>query len=287
MTGFGVGKAACLGGKISVEVRTVNHKYCDVKTRMPREFNPLESKLLSAARASIARGHVELTVRWEELPSGRNEVRVDLPLARAYVDAYERLGRDLGLAGKADLALLASHNVVSAEESPAAPDVLWPALGAALQAGLAACIAMREAEGRSLSADLLARIERLAELREDAQKLAPRAHADAESRLRERLNELSPATNVDPYRLAQELIFWAERADISEELLRIKSHLDQMRATIAGGEAIGRKLDFLCQELHREINTAGSKSQGVELTRVVVDFKTELEKLREQVQNVE
>jgi uncharacterized protein (TIGR00255 family) len=287
MTGFGVGSAPSLGGKVVVEIRTVNHKYCDIKARLPREFNALESRILGRLRARIARGHVELTVRWEEVPAGRNEVRIDLPLAKAYASAYERLRQELGLAGGIDLPLLAAHNVVSVEESPSAPDELWPGLSAALDAALDACVAMREAEGRALAAELLGRCDRLRQLRAQAAAVAPRAVEEAEARLRERLAELPPGTQVDPVRVAQELVFWAERCDINEELERIDSHLVQVRDTAGQEDAIGRKLDFLCQELHREINTAGSKSQGVELTRLVVELKTELEKLREQVQNVE
>jgi uncharacterized protein (TIGR00255 family) len=287
MTGYGLGAAPCVGGKVGVEIRTVNHKYCDVKARLPRDFLPLESRVLSLVRARVARGHVELNVRWEELPPGRSAVRVDLPLARSYAEAYGRLRDDLGLPGEVDLALLAGHEVVTAQEAPGEPEELWPGLSAALAEALGACIAMRVAEGTALTADLRERAARLEGLRGAAVEIAPRALAEAQGRFRERIAELAQGVAVDPGRLAQEVAFLGERSDVSEELKRIESHLAQARQALETGEAVGRKLDFLCQELLREVNTIGSKSQTVELTRVVVEFKVELEKLREQVQNVE
>jgi uncharacterized protein (TIGR00255 family) len=287
MTGYGIAAAPCLGGKVAVEIRTVNHKYCDVKARLPRDFLPLESRLVNLVRAQVARGHVELSVRWEEIPPGRSAVRIDLPLARSYAEAYNRLREDLGLLDDVDLALLAGHDVVTAEESPGAPEELWPGLAAATEAALGACLAMRASEGSTLAADLKKRAERLEDLRSAAAKVAPRALAETQNRFRERIAELAQGVAVDPGRLAQELAFLCERCDVSEELKRIESHLFQMREALETGEAVGRKLDFLCQELLREINTIGSKSQNVELTQLVVEFKVELEKLREQVQNVE
>jgi uncharacterized protein (TIGR00255 family) len=287
MTGYGHGSAPCLGGKVGVEVRTVNHKYCDVKTRLPRDFNPLEPRLGSAVKARLARGHIEVSVRWEELPPGRTEVRVDLPRARAILEAFEKLRDALGLAGEVDLALLDAHDVVAVQEVPGAPEDLWPGLSAALESALDACVAMREAEGRALLADLLARCDRLDALRADAAAIAPRILADLEARLRERLAELASGVAVDPARLAQEVAFWAERADVAEELKRLESHLAQLREIALAGGPVGRKLDFLCQELNREINTLGAKSQSVEMTRIALEFKSELEKAREQIQNVE
>src|SRR5262245_437126 len=164
MTGFGVGAADCLGGTVGVEIRTVNHKYCDVKTRLAREFAPLESRLLGMLRTRIARGHVEVTVRWDELPPGRRDVRVDVPLARAYQAAYSRLATELGLSGGVDLALLAAQNVVSVEENAGEPDELWPGVAGALEGALESCVAMRQMEGRALTGDLLARTSRLGEL---------------------------------------------------------------------------------------------------------------------------
>jgi uncharacterized protein (TIGR00255 family) len=287
MTGFGLGKAPCLGGELVVDVRAVNHRYCDVKVRMPREFNPLEARLLSAVRERVKRGHIEVGVRWEHLPLARRDVRADVALARAYLEAYEQLRRELGLTGTVDLMLLADHEVVTGEEEAVPAEDLWAGLSPALGAALDACVAMRESEGAALRQVLLAHCQALEALRARAAAAAPRAVAEAQARLRERVAELAQGVTVDPARLAQELALLGERADISEELGRIASHVTQVRTAIEAGGAVGRKLDFLCQELHREINTAGSKSQDVELAGLVVEFKVELEKLREQVQNVE
>lgn len=287
MTGFGLGAAPCVGGAVAAEIRSVNHKYCDLKLRVPRDFNALESRILGFIRKSINRGHVEVSVRWTELPPGRDEVRADHALAAAYVRAYEELKSKLGLSGGVDLALLAQHEVVRAEEQPRAPDDLWPGLSEALGAALKACVAMRATEGEALAADVGARAEKLAALRAEAVVVAPRVQAEGRERFLARILALSAGTPIEPARLAQEAAFLAERADVSEELARIESHLGQVRGALSARESVGRKLDFLCQELHREINTVGSKSQHVDLTRIVVDFKSELEKLREQVQNIE
>ena len=287
MTGYGTGSAPCVGGVVAAEVRTVNHKYCDVKLRMPRDFNPIEARILTLVRGRLLRGHAEVSLRWSETPPGRDAVRADIGLAKAYARAYEDLKTQLGLGGGVDLALLAQHGIVEAQESSHTPDDLWPGISKALGSALDACVAMREIEGDALAADVRARAAGLAALREDAVVVAPRVQAEGRERFKERIAVLALGTPIDPTRLAQEAAFLAERADVSEELSRLQSHLHQLGATLGAKESIGRKLDFLCQELHREINTVGSKSQHVELTRIVVDFKSELEKLREQVQNIE
>ena len=287
MTGYGTGSAPCVGGAVSVELRAVNHKYCDIKLRIPRDFNPLEPRLLSAIRAKLHRGHVEVSVRWSELPAGREHVRADLPRGKAIAEAYRGLAASLGLTPVIDLSLLAHHNVVEAEETARAPEDLWPGLSAALKVALQACVGMREVEGAALQAALQTHLQRLSNWRAAAAELAPRAQAENCARFKERLHALCADVGADPTRVAQEAAFLAERIDVTEELARLESHLAQVTTTLADGEGVGRKLDFLCQELHREINTVGSKAQHVELTRLVVDFKAELDKLREQVQNVE
>lgn len=287
MTGYGKGSAPCAEGVISIEVRAVNHKYCDIKLRMPRDFNPLESRLLSSIRTRLHRGHIEVSVRWGELPAGREHVRTDMARAQAVAQAYRGLATALGVPPEIDLALLAQHGVVEAEEIARAPEELWPGLSAALHQALDGCIHMRDMEGAALHALLETHVDRLSTWRDRAAELAPRAQAENCARYKERLATLCEGVSIDAARLAQEAAFLAERVDITEELARLQSHLAQVSATLEGGEGVGRKLDFLCQELHREINTVGSKAQHIELTRLVVDFKAELDKLREQVQNVE
>jgi uncharacterized protein (TIGR00255 family) len=286
MTGYGRGVAGCLGGAVAAEVRSVNHKFCDVKLRIPRDFHPLESRIASAVRARLTRGHIEVSLRWSEAPPGREHVRADLDLARSVVDAYRSIGNAFGIGSSIDLALLAQHGVVEATEPSHAPDALWAGMSEALVQALDGCVAMREAEGAALARDLVERVEHLSRLRSQAANIAPRIHAETRDRFRERLQNLAEGM-IDPARLAQEAAFLSERTDVSEELARLASHLEQFQRSMAAGEGVGRKLDFLCQELHREINTVGSKSQHVELTRIAVDFKSELEKLREQVQNIE
>jgi uncharacterized protein (TIGR00255 family) len=287
MTGFGAGKGAAGDEEIAVEVRSVNHKYCEVKARLPRELGALEVEVGRAVKERLARGGVEVTAR----RAGNHGVvtpRVDAHLAEAYARAFAELQARLSLPGSATLAdVLAADGVIRLEERELDADAAREALLRGLERALDALVAMREREGAALARDLSARLDQVEAIVARVQARVPRSVEQHRARLEERIAELTRGIPLDPARLAQEVALFADRIDVTEEITRLGSHVAQVRGLLASGEPSGRKLDFIVQEMHREANTIGSKSQSAEIVSEVVALKAEIERMREQVQNVE
>ncbi len=288
MTGFGAARARVASEEITAELRSVNGKFCEVKARLPRELLALEADAVRTVKARLARGAVELTVRRGDGASGPLAPRVDEELAARYAERFRALQARLGLAGEVTIAdVLAAEGVVGLAEREPDLAAAAKALEEALSRALDALVAMREREGEALRKDILARADVLDALGKKLASQAPEALAQHRDKLARRVQELAGSAGVDPVRIAQEIALLAERSDISEELTRLESHLAQLRSMCAGDEPCGRRLDFLTQELNREVNTAGSKSPWSEASTIVVEMKAELERVREQVQNVE
>jgi uncharacterized protein (TIGR00255 family) len=288
MTGFGVGRGRAAGEEFTAEVKAVNHKYVEVKVRLPRELQALEPELQRQVKAVCTRGAVELSLRRATVTASGSVPAVDAGMARAWRTALAEVARVTGLPDSSSAAEVASQpGVVRMEEPTVDVPRAIQAAEAAVSEALLGLVAMRERDGAALGADLTTRLERVAQLVRELQGIAPRAVEDYRDRLAARLAELTSGSGVDPQRLAQELALFAERTDIAEELTRLGSHLGQFRGLLASAEPSGRKLDFLLQEMNREVNTAGSKIQSAEASARVVELKAELERIREQVQNVE
>ncbi len=287
MTGFGAGRGSVNGEDVDVEVRSVNHKYCEVKVRLPRELGALEHEVVRLVKERLARGGVDVAVR--RTASGSLVApRVDVGLAESYARAFAEVQARLGLPGGVTLAdVIAAEGVVRLDERPIDVEIVGEALRRALAAALAQLLSMRGREGEALAHDLAARLDELERLVTRVAELAPHSVELYRARLAERVAELSRGLPVDPARLAQEVAVFADRTDVAEEITRLRSHLAQVRALLAVSEPAGRKLDFLVQEMHREVNTIGSKSQNADIAGVVVALKAEIERMREQVQNVE
>ena len=287
MTGFGAGHGAAGAEEIDVEARSVNHKFCEVKVRLPRELAALEIDATRAVKERLARGGVEVTVR-RAGGAGGLAPRVDAALAEAYARAFAEVGARLGIPGGPALSdVIGADGVVRLEERAVDVEAARTALGRALGHALEALVAMRAREGEALARDLEARLASVEALVGRVGQLSPRAVEHHRARLEERIAELSRGIPLDPARLAQEVALFADRTDVAEEITRLQSHVAQARALLRSGEPAGRKLDFLVQEMHREANTIGSKSQSAEIAGVVVQLKAEIERMREQVQNVE
>jgi uncharacterized protein (TIGR00255 family) len=287
MTGFGSGRGNAGGEDLDVEVRSVNHKYCEVKVRVPRELAPLELEAAKAVRERLARGGIDVTVRRPGQASGLAP-RVDVALAESYARAYGEIQARLGLPGAVTLAeVLSADGVVRLEERAVDVDAARTALRSALGAALDALVAMRVQEGDALARDLRGRLDVVEALVTQAAQLVPQSIEHHRKRLAERVQELTRGIPLDASRLAQEVALFADRTDVAEEVTRLRSHLAQVRALLGSAEPAGRKLDFLVQEMHREVNTIGSKSQSAEIATLVVAAKAEIERMREQVQNVE
>lgn len=289
MTGFGTATAEVSGGRLSVEIRSVNHRFSEVQIRMPRDLASLEDRARAVVQERVRRGRVEVVITRDEGARRPRTVRADAELAAAYAKALRELAGIIGASGEVTVDQVASMpDVLRIEDERPDLDVLWPALQAAVRAASEQLVAMRASEGARLANDLLARVADIEQMTMVVGRRSPevvRAHAD---RLRARLSELMGEMPVDEARIAAELALFADRCDISEELTRLRSHLAQFRQSIADEDGvIGRKLDFLLQEMGRETNTIGSKANDLDVTRTIIAMKSALESLREQVQNVE
>lgn len=292
MTGFGRGTAEQGQTRATVDIRAVNHRYLDLKLRGP--LSPaLEEAISARVRSAIERGSVAVTVHLTS--TSPSTTRIDTAAAQAAFANLTELARTLGIAGPTlELVIAQPGVVISADEEAADADV--PVL-AAVDAAIAQLVAMRDTEGKALATELLARLDELARLRKQIDAHAHDVPNRTRKKLQQRLerllaDEVSDKSAdaggwLDPNRLAQEVALLAERADITEELVRLDSHLDQARALVTGKAAAGRRLEFLVQELGRELNTIGSKSAVTEISTAIVEGKAVLEKVREQVQNVE
>ncbi len=287
MTGYGKGEY-CEGGiDLTVEVRSVNNRYLDLAVKSPRFFIAYEDTVRAAVRESISRGHVDVFISCLDRREREKKLCVDLAAARSYAEAAERLAEtfpdipnDLSLTF-----LLRQTDVVRAEEDPSADEALLGALKSALAAALSSHRAMRRAEGQRLKADLLAHMEVIASLREKIAKRAPMVAEGYREKLSERINEYL-AGKVDETRILTEAAVFSDKCNIDEELTRLASHIAEFRA-VAESETVGRKLDFLIQEFNRECNTICSKSNDREITAFALEMKNEIEKVREQIQNLE
>jgi uncharacterized protein (TIGR00255 family) len=288
MTGFGAGRGEAGGEALTVELRAVNGKFVEVKPRLPRELASLEPELVKAVKARVSRGVVDVFVRRESAGARGLAPKTDLALAAAYAKALRELKDELGLSGEPSVHDIAAlEGVISLGESTADPVALATALQKALESALAALEEMRRREGEALARDLIARLSTIEKGAQEVQRLAPLQIEAARDRLTARIAELTRGVPLDPSRLAQEVALFADRTDVAEELTRLASHLAQARGLIASDAPAGRKLEFLVQEVNREINTIGSKSQHAGIANLVVDLKAEVERVREQVQNVE
>lgn len=287
MTGHGRGVAERGGRRATVEIRSVNHRFFDLKLRTGPLDPALEERVIGQVRKRAERGAFTLSIR-DETVGGTSAARVDVALARSVAAALEELRAALGLAGPVPLELVAAQpGVLQVGEAGGDPEVVVAAVDAAMdELGK-----MRRREGDTLARDMGARLGRLREFASEVAAVAASAPEEHGRRLAERVQRLLSTTpgapSLDEGRLAQEIALVADRMDVTEELVRLRSHLDQAQQLIAEDAPVGRRLDFLVQELGREINTIGSKSQAAEIARRVVEAKAELEKIREQVQNVE
>ncbi len=290
MTGYGRGECARDGFKVTVEISSVNRKQAEIYANLPRELELLEPQVRDVINHHIARGRVTARVSLHAA-GGKLSARmhINVPLARAYADELAKLARQLKLAGPVTLdQIVRAPGVFQTDEELAGAEDLWPAVETALSLALAALLKMRAREGAHLAKDLSARIAKLRKAAEQIEKQAP---LTAENYRRQLLDRIKGAglENIAPddERLLKEVVLFADRSDISEELTRLRSHFQQFADCCRSKEPVGRTLDFLAQEMNREINTIGSKANDALISREVVTLKAELEKFREQAQNVE
>lgn len=288
MTGYGKGDSSTPHGSFIVEIRSVNHRYGEISVRLPRSLYALENDIKRLASAHLKRGKIDISVQWDETTPANTVPQLDMAVARGYFDAYARLAKELNLPQDAAPSYIMSLKGVMKEMAASVDETeLQPQLLAAVQSAVTALEEMRIREGEALADDLKARRKQIAGWSGLIGERTPQMVIDYRQKLKARLDQLLDGVEMDENRLSQEVALLADRCDITEELVRLASHFSQFDEALCSSEPVGRKLDFLMQEMNREVNTIGSKSNDAGITNLVIQIKAEMEKMREQVQNVE
>jgi uncharacterized protein (TIGR00255 family) len=289
MTGYGRGEAAKDGFKFTVELNSINRKQSDISINLPKELVELEPRIRDEINAHLSRGRINVVVAFHRSSAKAEEqVELDMALAKAYHRAIQKLQKEMKLSGSLTLdTILRAPGVMKLAEASMDAESVWPHIESALRKAITGLVKMREKEGRFLANDLTERLDLLEGGLELITKSAPEIVTRYREQLRARVKEAGIDVPMDDERLMKEVVFFADRCDISEEITRLSSHLKQFRDGLKSNEPVGRTLDFLAQEMGREINTIGSKANAAEISQQVVKMKAELEKIREQIQNIE
>jgi uncharacterized protein (TIGR00255 family) len=287
MTGYGQAQHKAKGYNVMAEVKSVNHRFLDINVRMPRRYMLLEEKLKEAVKGYAVRGRFDINITIEAEPAA-GRLKVDKDLAMDYYNCSKELAEHLGL--PADLRVIdfiRAPDIFTLEHREEDAAAVWEVMEPAFTEALEGLAEMRQREGEHLAADLRRRNQSLLQSVHQLEQRSPEVVTNHQQKLLLRLGELLPEVEVDQQRLLQEIAFFADRSSITEEIVRLRSHVGQFDMMLASGEVIGRKSDFLLQEMFREINTVASKSNDLTMSQIAVEVKTELEKIREQIQNIE
>lgn len=288
MTGFGRGEGESTLGRVVIESRSVNHRYSDINIKLPKRLTPFEGRIKEIIRSQVSRGRIDVSMKLDAAGEEKVQLEVDSNLAEQYVQALRSLKRKFKLKGEITLELLAGvKEIISMKEETGDIEPYWIEIVPVLNRSLKEMDEMKRIEGKSLSTDLMKRLKRITQQLTEIGGLFPSRLEAYRNRLRERVQSLLEGVEVDPLRFQQEFALLAERTDITEELVRAESHFNQFASLFKGEEPVGRKMDFLLQEIHREVNTVSAKANDAEISQKVVEIKSELEKIREQVQNIE
>lgn len=288
MTGYGRNETVVGGRHIVFEIKGVNHKFFEFSTRLPRSYLFLEDKLKAYLQSKVSRGKIDVFLQLETLGEADVQVRVNHSLAGGYVAALRELKERYGLADDLSLAVLSRYtDVLSVHKAPEDEDAIFEAVCLAAEPALASFLAMREAEGERLKADILSRAAKIISLVEQIELLTPETVRNYEQRLKVKIEELLGDARADEQRVLTEVALFADKVAVDEETVRLRSHFEQLKKLVQEEEPVGRKIDFLVQEMNRETNTIGSKSVNSQIAYLVVDIKAEIEKIREQIQNIE
>jgi len=291
MTGFGRGETSGNERSWTVELRAVNHRYSDIIIKMPRQYSVLEDKIKKEVIKYHTRGRVDIYISVTDQQIDANRLQPDIGLAREYYNCLKEIGQQLSVAGEPDLSILATfRDIVVPVDNEAGTDIveqLWPGVKGAVIAALDDCLVMRQKEGEALLKDLQSRMEVFELTVNDIEKSIPEILEKRQQALKERLDNLLSGVDIDPIRLAQEIAVMADKSDVNEEIVRLRSHISQFHGFLELEEPVGRRLDFLVQEFLREVNTIASKINNADTAHLIVGLKNELEKIREQIQNIE
>lgn len=288
MTGFGRGHQVLNGRDITVEIRSVNHRYYEFSSRLPRSLGYVEDKLKTLLQGRISRGKVEVSVLINNVEAADEKITINHEIVKEYIDAMRSVKDEFGLVDDLSLSNILripdAFTVVKTETDEAQ---LWEDIRSTAEEALEHFISMRENEGERMKQDVLSRLAKIEEWVGVVETRSPMVVEDYRKRLYDKMCEVLSSTNIDENRILMEAGIFSEKTAVDEETVRLRSHIAQFRGLLESGEPVGRKLDFLVQEMNRETNTIGSKVQDIEVTRIVVDQKSEIEKIREQIQNIE
>ncbi len=288
MTGYGRGVCSKYDYSVTIDLKSVNHRYLEFYFKIPKAYSFLEDKLRREISAKISRGKVEVTLIIEKLSLEENRVELNKSLVASYLKGFQELKNEFAIDGELKLSTIISFPDIFKNTQPAEDqEKLVQIAGEALQQAIKALIETRKTEGVGLANDIRNKLQTLDEYRQSLFEYSPSVVLTYQEKLTKRIQELTGGVELDPGRLAMEVAIFADKSDINEELVRLESHLQQILHILKLDEPIGRKLDFIIQELNREINTIGSKANDLKIAQIVINFKSELEKIREQIQNIE
>lgn len=288
MTGFGRSRAVIGGKEYLLEIKSVNSRYSEFNMKLPRSCTYLEERLKTLLKGVISRGKVDVWLSVTDVEDRSTSVTVNLPVVKNYLEEMRKCGEELSLPDDLQLSsIFRMTDAFTIVRTEADEEEIWQAVQTVANAALAEFAAMREKEGEKLKADLLEKVANIEVMVGEIEKLSPETSAAYRQRLTDKLNELLEGQQIDQQRVLTEAAIFAEKIAVDEETVRLRSHFKQFRDMAESTEPIGRKLDFLIQEFNRESNTIGSKAQDLRITKLVIDMKSEIEKIREQIQNVE
>ncbi len=287
MTGFGRGRYENNGREYLVEIKSINHKYCDIGIRLPRMFNGIEYKIRQEVASRISRGKIDVYIEFRDNSADESSVNFNKELAKVYIKDLIELGKETGIDYNFNVIDIVKMPDVLRKEDENDEDLIFNEVSIALNEALDKFVEMREFEGNKLKEDIERRLDILNEKIPEIIQKSTGLVDEYIVKLNERIKEVLKVDSVDETRLAQEVVIYSDKVSIEEELTRLKSHVSQFKKLLGEASPIGKKLDFLTQEINRETNTIGSKTNSLDVTNLVVDLKTEIENIREQIQNIE
>lgn len=288
MTGYGRCEAVTDGKKILVEIKSVNHRYSDYNIKVPRHLGYLEDKIRKEVSESVIRGKIDIYVNVDYFEISDKEITLNKELAKSYINALYTLRDEFGLTDDITVTRVARNSeIFKSERIEEDEEALWLSVKSVLDTALEAFVAMRAREGERIEKDLCGRIEYMRSLAEEVDSRSPETVNEYRDRLYEKIKEIIDGHEIDEGRILTEVAIYADKVAVNEETVRLRSHFDEFDTIIGSGEPAGRRLDFLIQEINREVNTIGSKASDIEIAKTVVALKGEIEKLREQIQNIE
>ncbi|MBO5342961.1 MAG: YicC family protein [Ruminococcus sp.] len=288
MTGYGRSQMIINGRDILVEIRSVNHRYYEYNSRIPRAYNYIDEKLKALLKTGISRGKVDVSVTISNIEGRDTEVAVNKGVAEGYINALRGVADELCIADDLTLSnLIRLPDVFIVQKTPDNEDEVWCDVSKVAEEALERFVAMRETEGEKMRLDVLEKADFILEMVGRVEELSPQTVVNYREKLYKKLSEILESKDIDQQRILTEAAIFSEKIAVDEETVRLRSHISQLRELVNSNESIGRKLDFIVQEMNREVNTIGSKAQDLNITKLVVDMKAELEKIREQIQNIE